>query len=139
MKCRHCGSELRLPLVDLGSAPPSNAYLTEQILHAPVSIYERATGQRVIRLVSPWCSVNWQRFRQPGTKCSPWTAPVAALPLHAADSLQLTAALFACEHRPQAWQFVCMDARLSLAAEREGFGVVRKFTARANGDFLHQI
>lgn len=35
MKCRHCGSELRLPLVDLGSAPPSNAYLTQQTLHAP--------------------------------------------------------------------------------------------------------
>ncbi len=35
MKCRHCGSELRLPLVDLGSAPPSNAYLTEQTLKAP--------------------------------------------------------------------------------------------------------
>lgn len=35
MKCRHCGSELELPLVDLGSAPPSNAYLTEQKLKAP--------------------------------------------------------------------------------------------------------
>jgi 2-polyprenyl-3-methyl-5-hydroxy-6-metoxy-1,4-benzoquinol methylase len=35
MKCRHCGSELKLPLVDLGSAPPSNAYLTEQTLRAP--------------------------------------------------------------------------------------------------------
>ncbi|MEW5788389.1 MAG: class I SAM-dependent methyltransferase [Pseudomonadota bacterium] len=35
MKCRHCGAELRLPLVDLGSAPPSNAYLTGQTLHAP--------------------------------------------------------------------------------------------------------
>ena len=35
MKCRHCGSELKLPLVDLGSAPLSNAYLTEQTLHAP--------------------------------------------------------------------------------------------------------
>jgi len=35
MKCRHCGSELRLPLADLGSAPPSNAYLTEKTLHAP--------------------------------------------------------------------------------------------------------
>src|SRR5438309_5490822 len=35
MKCRHCASELKLPLVDLGSAPPSNAYLTEQTLHAP--------------------------------------------------------------------------------------------------------
>lgn len=35
MKCRHCGAELQLPLVDLGSAPPSNAYLTESTLHAP--------------------------------------------------------------------------------------------------------
>jgi len=35
MKCRHCNTELTLPLVDLGSAPPSNAYLTKQTLHAP--------------------------------------------------------------------------------------------------------
>lgn len=35
MKCRHCSSELKLPLVDLGSAPPSNSYLTERALHAP--------------------------------------------------------------------------------------------------------
>jgi len=35
MKCRHCGTELKLPLVDLGSAPPSNAYLTAQTLKAP--------------------------------------------------------------------------------------------------------
>jgi len=35
MKCRHCNTELKLPLIDLGSAPPSNAYLTEQTLHAP--------------------------------------------------------------------------------------------------------
>ena len=35
MKCRHCQAELTIPLVDLGSAPPSNAYLTWQTLHAP--------------------------------------------------------------------------------------------------------
>ena len=35
MKCRHCRSELSLPLVDLGSAPPSNAYLTQHSLHMP--------------------------------------------------------------------------------------------------------
>lgn len=34
MKCRHCGAELSLPLIDLGSAPPSNAYLTEATFHA---------------------------------------------------------------------------------------------------------
>lgn len=35
MKCRHCGSELKLSLVDLGSSPPSNAYRTESTLHTP--------------------------------------------------------------------------------------------------------
>ncbi len=35
MKCRHCSTELHLPLIDLGSAPPSNAYLTERTLKAP--------------------------------------------------------------------------------------------------------
>jgi len=35
LKCRHCGSELRLPFLDLGSAPPSNAYLTDAGLRAP--------------------------------------------------------------------------------------------------------
>jgi SAM-dependent methyltransferase len=35
MKCRHCEAELSLPLIDLGSAPPSNAYLTEKTLKAP--------------------------------------------------------------------------------------------------------
>jgi SAM-dependent methyltransferase len=35
MRCRHCNTELTLPLIDLGAAPPSNAYLTEQTLHAP--------------------------------------------------------------------------------------------------------
>lgn len=35
MKCRHCQAESVLPLIDLGAAPPSNAYLTGQALHAP--------------------------------------------------------------------------------------------------------
>jgi len=35
MKCRHCFAELVLPFLDLGSAPPSNAYLTTQSLKAP--------------------------------------------------------------------------------------------------------
>lgn len=35
MKCRHCQTELTLPLIDLGAAPPSNAYLTSHTLHVP--------------------------------------------------------------------------------------------------------
>lgn len=35
MNCRHCGNPLHLPFLDLGSAPPSNAYLSAQALLAP--------------------------------------------------------------------------------------------------------
>ena len=35
MKCRHCHSQVSLPLIDLGSAPPSNAYLTPISLRRP--------------------------------------------------------------------------------------------------------
>lgn len=35
MKCRHCSTDLVLPLIDLGSASPSNAYLTGKTLKAP--------------------------------------------------------------------------------------------------------
>jgi len=35
MKCRHCGAHLDLSLVDLGSAPPSNAYLSAHALKMP--------------------------------------------------------------------------------------------------------
>ena len=35
MKCRHCASELAFQLIDLGSAPPSNAYLTAISLRRP--------------------------------------------------------------------------------------------------------
>ena len=34
MKCRHCTNELKHTFVDLGFAPPSNAYLTESSLNA---------------------------------------------------------------------------------------------------------
>jgi 2-polyprenyl-3-methyl-5-hydroxy-6-metoxy-1,4-benzoquinol methylase len=39
MKCRHCGYELDTPFIDLGSAPPSNAYLTAAQLRAPEKYY----------------------------------------------------------------------------------------------------
>ena len=35
MKCRHCGEELQHIFLDLGSAPPSNAYLSQDDLHKP--------------------------------------------------------------------------------------------------------
>jgi ubiquinone/menaquinone biosynthesis C-methylase UbiE len=35
LKCRHCSSDLNLRFLDLGSAPPSNAYLTSSSLELP--------------------------------------------------------------------------------------------------------
>ena len=35
MTCRHCGADVKLLLIDLGSAPPSNALLTEAGLRGP--------------------------------------------------------------------------------------------------------
>ncbi|MCW5202167.1 class I SAM-dependent methyltransferase [Desulfobulbus sp. US4] len=39
MKCRHCGQELVHTFIDLGSAPPSNSYLTKAALKAPEKWY----------------------------------------------------------------------------------------------------
>ena len=35
MKCRHCNADADISFVNLGSAPPSNAYLSENDLHLP--------------------------------------------------------------------------------------------------------
>ena len=45
-------------------------------------------------------------------------------PLRAADSLQLAAAFVAAEGRPSTLEFVTLDDRLALAAQREGFVVI---------------
>jgi len=45
--------------------------------------------------------------------------------LRAADSLQLAAALIACEEEPDGFPFVSFDDRLADAAEKEGFDVIR--------------
>lgn len=49
--------------------------------------------------------------------------------LRSGDALQLAAALHASEHRPASLAFVCLDDRLSLAAEREGFEVLATVVA----------
>lgn len=39
MKCRHCGQPVTMDFLDLGEAPPSNAYLTEADLTGPEARY----------------------------------------------------------------------------------------------------
>ncbi len=50
MNCRHCSSPVTAPFVDLGSAPPSNAYLTKEELKAP----ERWFPLRVLVCETCW-------------------------------------------------------------------------------------
>ena len=59
MNCRHCQTPLSLPLVDLGSAPPSNAYLTEATLKTP----EKHFPLRVLVCKSCWL-VQTEDFAQ---------------------------------------------------------------------------
>ncbi len=58
--CRHCGAGLDLTLVDLGSAPPSNAYLTR----AQLSAVEKWFPLRVLVCENCWL-VQTQDFAQP--------------------------------------------------------------------------
>ena len=50
MKCRHCCTEITLPLIDLGSAPPSNAYLTSEKLQ----VSEKYFPLRVLICTECW-------------------------------------------------------------------------------------
>jgi SAM-dependent methyltransferase len=50
MRCRHCGAEATLPFIDLGTAPPSNAYLSREQLAAP----ERHDPLRVFTCTACW-------------------------------------------------------------------------------------
>ena len=43
--------------------------------------------------------------------------------LRAADALQLAAAILASRQQPSTMEFVCLDQRLAIAAEKEGFRV----------------
>ena len=59
MKCRHCAAPVTLPLADLGTAPPSNAYLSAEALHQP----ERWYPLRVLVCESCWL-VQTEDFAQ---------------------------------------------------------------------------
>lgn len=75
--------------------------------------------ERLDRLVESWQEVQPRDvLRDLGRRL------LRTHPLRAADALQLAAALVAAEGNPQSLPFVCLDDRLALAAQREGFIVV---------------
>ncbi len=75
---------------------------------------------RLDKLSLAWAEVEpGQRVRQVAFRL------LRVHPLRAADALQLAAAIVASEDQPASLPFVTLDDRLALAAEREGFTVVR--------------
>ena len=60
MRCRHCGELVDLVLMDLGSAPPSNSYLTDENLRSPETWFPL----RVLVCESCWL-VQTQDFADP--------------------------------------------------------------------------
>ena len=75
---------------------------------------------------------NLQRLGRDWTEIDPTGAVrvvaerlVRTHPLRTADALQLAAAIVAAEGRPVTLSFVTLDERLALAADREGFRVIR--------------
>ena len=59
MKCRHCQSRLSAPLIDLGSAPPSNSFLNIETINAP----EKYFPLRVLVCTNCWL-VQTEDFTQ---------------------------------------------------------------------------
>jgi len=79
----------------------------------------RAARQRLGRFVATWHEV------QPSSLLRDHACRMLRVhDLRAADALQLAAGVAAAEGRPPSLAFICLDDRLSAAAEREGFPVI---------------
>ena len=67
----------------------------------------------------------WVEIEQSGQLRSTAIRLTRTHELRAADALQLAAGLVAAENEPASLRFVTLDDRLALAADREGFPVLR--------------
>jgi hypothetical protein len=68
-------------------------------------------------------AANWDEVTDLLTVRTRALTLLARHPLRAADAAQLAAATLVAENDPASLIFVCLDERLSIAAEREGFRV----------------
>jgi uncharacterized protein len=88
----------------------------EEVLDGPTS---RAAFGRLAQLTASWQEVeSGDLVRETAIRL------LRVHPLRSADSLQLAAAFVAAEGRPSTLEFVTLDDRLALAAQREGFVVI---------------
>ena len=155
MNCRHCGTELHLQLVDLGSSPPSNAYLTPATLHEP----EIWLPLRVLVCEKCWL-VQTEDFTQAETlfkgdyayyssTSQTWLNHAAQFSNEIIDRLQLTAKSFVVEIASNdgyllknfvAAAIPCLGIEptrgTAAAAEQLGIPVLQKFFCKQLG---HQL
>jgi predicted nucleic acid-binding protein len=74
--------------------------------------------ERLVGLASSWHTIEpVESVRETATRL------LRVHDLRAADALQLAAALLAAEGSPRTLPFLCLDRRLVVAAQREGFPV----------------
>ena len=153
MKCRHCGSETRLKFLDLGFAPPSNAYLSEEQLTAPEVYFPLR-----LHVCGECWLVQTEDYAQAGDLFTPdyayfsstsagWVKHVAGYAREITDQLGLSRDSFvveiACNDGCLLKNFVdqgipCLGIEptesTAIAAEESGVPVLRRFFGGALGN-----
>lgn len=155
MKCRHCGSELERTFVDLGFAPPSNAYLTENDLTSPELYFPlklKVCGRCRLVQTEDYAEAD-QLFRPDyayfSSVSSKWLEHAAAYSAAIVDKLRLTGESFVIEVASNdgyllrnfvARNIPCLGieptASTAEAAEALGIPVLRRFFGRALAEEL---
>lgn len=126
--------ELTVPLRDLYLAEPGTIawWGTPVECASAVSRLEReerlspgAATEALERLDA--LAAHWHRIEPVDSVLETARRLLRVHPIRAADSFQLAAAFLASEGRPSTLELVCVDDRLVLAAQREGFLVRDRF------------
>ena len=155
MKCRHCGAQLTHTFVDLGLAPPSNAYLTGADLDCPEKFYPL----RVLVCTHCWL-VQTEDYTRPdelfnanyayfSSTSADWTDRAARFAKKMTENLHLTQASFVIEVASNDGYLLrnfvsagipCLGieptASTAAAAERLGVPVLREFFGEQVAELL---
>jgi predicted nucleic acid-binding protein len=91
-------------------------------LEREASLDNTAANLAFVRLAQ--LSVSWQEVEAGDLVRETTIRLLRVHPLRAADSLQLAAAFVAAEGRSSSLEFVTLDDRLAIAAQKEGFPVI---------------
>jgi len=84
-----------------------------------ISRDEFLVGKQLMRKIVQ----NWISADSPASVVADACRLIELFPLRAADALQLSVALNACEYKPQGYIFITADQRLADVARQSGFSV----------------